>query len=91
MAIAFPCASCGRPLKAAERLAGRMVKFPNCGGSARVPSPAPAGDPEIRILEELPAAGPRTEDPAVEHAASDPRRFLPWLLGLALIPLVASV
>ena len=41
--IRFPCASCGRSLRARPELVGRTVRCPDCNGSTRVPTADAAG------------------------------------------------
>src|SRR5690606_21008285 len=63
MAVRFACGKCGKKLQAAEKLAGKQVKCPDCGSKTKVPARAKekagvvAGgpDPGFEIVEETPA------------------------------------
>lgn len=71
MPITFKCA-CGQGLKVKDELAGRAVKCPKCGTASKVPAPAaaPDADPEIRIIDEEPAAAPQRPAPAARPRLS---------------------
>jgi hypothetical protein len=46
--IRFVCHHCDKALEAPERIAGREVRCPNCGGVRQVPAPEGPEDPELR-------------------------------------------
>ncbi len=77
MSILFTC-TCGKTLKAAESLAGRMTRCPNCEAVLKIPSPG---------VDEVFADGPRQAPPAPSPMAvpdplgrkEAPRPFTPTL------------
>ena len=44
MAIAAKCESCGKRFRANDKLAGKKVKCPECGGVLTIPLPQPLAE-----------------------------------------------
>ncbi len=57
--IAFECENCGKPLRVATRLAGKLAKCPGCGHAVRVPisTMPPEEEPAGAAPAEPPQAG----------------------------------
>ena len=45
MAITARCGSCANEFTANDKLAGKRVKCPRCGGAISIPAPQPAESP----------------------------------------------
>jgi DNA-directed RNA polymerase subunit RPC12/RpoP len=49
MTISVQCGSCGKRFAAKEKLAGRKVKCPQCGGVLTIPKPRPAPEAALEL------------------------------------------
>jgi len=68
--IGFPCAHCGKGLRAIDELAGKRVKCPQCGKVAPVPAEAPSAVPRTSSASGSVAAEVKTQPPRSAVAPS---------------------
>ncbi len=89
MPISVTCAACSRPIKAADELAGRKVRCPQCGNA--VPIPVVVGaNPGPRAAVDLSRAvtpAPATGVPVLPDAADRTGALPPDIIPLAPVEL----
>lgn len=88
MAISLEC-KCGKKLKAAENLAGKMFQCPDCGAAVRVPRPAAPIVPRVESeqtvsVEPLPAAPTLPAAPGKPRKKKSPARDREYMIGMAI-------